>query len=300
VMHGAQIALVGVIVWVIDIVGRNVVASYKHKGFRMAAGRVVAEGVVELRFSKEGFRYSEGQFVWLTVPEISVWEQHPFSISSAPHQEEVTIHTKALGDWTTALLKHCQSTKKVAMFIEGPYGCPSFSITEPDQDVFVFVAGGIGATPMISYANSLINQIVKGRPIKKLYFFWSVRDRHLPNAFDFRDALLFKLASEHCPATLDRDVFKKLLEIVDVRVHLTGKVDSTVTSDFEIAPNSSIFLHTHRMTIKAYLDEVKAWSTAHTASKVSVFCCGPKTMLQKTSRKCKRLGFAHHIENFEL
>ena len=39
----------------------------------------------------------------IAVPEISFVQFHPFTISSAPHQEYNTIHMKAFGKWTKRL-----------------------------------------------------------------------------------------------------------------------------------------------------------------------------------------------------
>jgi predicted ferric reductase len=37
------------------------------------------------------------------VKELNRFEFHPFSISSAPHEEITSFHIRALGDWTKAL-----------------------------------------------------------------------------------------------------------------------------------------------------------------------------------------------------
>ncbi|KAG6623879.1 Superoxide-generating NADPH oxidase heavy chain subunit A [Phytophthora cinnamomi] len=51
----------------------------------------------------EIFEYKAGQYVFVCVPEISMLEWHPFSISSSPTEVTVTLHIKVVGDWTHQL-----------------------------------------------------------------------------------------------------------------------------------------------------------------------------------------------------
>ena len=61
-------------------------------------------GVLELRLSKpRGFRYAPGQYVHLCCPSISAFEWHPFTLTSAPEDDFLSVHIKAAGDWTSAL-----------------------------------------------------------------------------------------------------------------------------------------------------------------------------------------------------
>lgn len=45
------------------------------------------------------------RYLNLKVPQLSKFEWHPFTISSAPTDEFVTLHIRGAGDWTNALLK---------------------------------------------------------------------------------------------------------------------------------------------------------------------------------------------------
>lgn len=42
--------------------------------------------------------------------------------------------------------------------------------------MFLLICGGIGVTPIQSVFNSLLDQHSRGRPLKKVWFLWSVRD----------------------------------------------------------------------------------------------------------------------------
>jgi predicted ferric reductase len=59
--------------------------------------------IVRITFQKGGFRYSGGQYVFVCVPAISAFEWHPFSLSSHPQSDTVSLHVRVLGDFTKRL-----------------------------------------------------------------------------------------------------------------------------------------------------------------------------------------------------
>jgi predicted ferric reductase len=94
-----------------------------------------------------GMEFKPGQFVWLTIGKspFSIRE-HPFSFSSsAMHPEKLSFTIKALGDFTATIGNLAPGTRA---YIDGPHG--SFT---PDRHLFsgyVFIAGGVGITPVMS------------------------------------------------------------------------------------------------------------------------------------------------------
>lgn len=59
--------------------------------------------VCEIQIRKENFRPKAGQYIFLCCPEISLWQYHPFTLTSAPEEEYVSVHIRCAGDFTTAL-----------------------------------------------------------------------------------------------------------------------------------------------------------------------------------------------------
>src|SRR5262252_3922351 len=112
-----------------------------------------------------GFRFSPGQFGWLTL-----WGSpfkitaHPFSFSSsaatADGRVEMTIRN--LGDFTSEIPKVPVGQR---VYLDGPYG--AFTIGNP-ADMHVLIAGGIGITPMMSMIRTLAD-VGDKRPVILLY-----------------------------------------------------------------------------------------------------------------------------------
>ncbi|TYJ06712.1 hypothetical protein E1A91_A12G253700v1 [Gossypium mustelinum] len=137
-------------------------------------------GVLTLQMSKPPqFRYKSGQYMFVQCPAVSPFEWHPFSITSAPGDDYLSVHIRQLGDWTQALkrlfsevceppvagksglLRADEATKKSLpkLLIDGPYGAPAQDYSK--YDVLLLVGLGIGATPFISILKDLLNNIVK-------------------------------------------------------------------------------------------------------------------------------------------
>ena len=109
--------------------------------------------------------YLAGQFAFFTFPAISNIEQHPFTISSHPYNDNLRITVKGLGDYTDDL--RAKINVGGAAFVEGPYGHFSSSyIKERDQ---IWIAGGIGITPFLSLAKDMYTN--------KIQLFWCVKDQ---------------------------------------------------------------------------------------------------------------------------
>jgi predicted ferric reductase len=91
-------------------------------------------------------------------------EQHPFTISSAPHEETLRLSIKSSGDWTQHLHENLQPGANA--FVDGPYGEFSYRAGSQTQ---VWIAGGIGITPFISW----IRDFEIAAPEKDIDFFYT-------------------------------------------------------------------------------------------------------------------------------
>ena len=104
----------------------------------------------------QGVPFRAGQFAWLKIGTSPfVFEEHPFTIAStaeAPHRMQFAI--KALGDFSE-LLRGVRPGRRV--YVDGPYGQMTINGLESSWG-FVFIAGGIGVTPMLSMLRTLADR----------------------------------------------------------------------------------------------------------------------------------------------
>jgi predicted ferric reductase len=155
-LHGASFLGYSIIIWGIDVSIRSFITRRKVSATFTMAG----DSVVKVSFPKS-FAYMPGQYCFLMVKEINMLEYHPFSLCSAPHEDTVSFHCKAVGDWTNklkdlALKSGISVTHDV--YVEGPYGNVTVDVESEVYKVVVLVAGGIGITPMLSMWSQLMKE----------------------------------------------------------------------------------------------------------------------------------------------
>ncbi|CAJ2644703.1 unnamed protein product [Trifolium pratense] len=149
----------------------------QHYAVKVLKVSVLPGNVFSLIMSKpNGFKYKSGQYIFLQCPKISPFEWHPFSITSAPGDEYLSVHIRTVGDWTQEL-KHLfteddqlppvtgQATFRELiqmdqrgqpkLFVDGPYGAPAQDYQ--NFDVLLLIGLGIGATPFISILRDILS-----------------------------------------------------------------------------------------------------------------------------------------------
>lgn len=62
--------------------------------------------VTALKFKRPiNFEYKSGQWVRIACAALGKSEYHPFTLTSAPHEDYLSLHIRAVGPWTTNLRK---------------------------------------------------------------------------------------------------------------------------------------------------------------------------------------------------
>jgi predicted ferric reductase len=80
--------------------------------------------------------------------------EHPFSFSSSAERDgSVTLTIKALGDFTSTI-KDVEVGQRA--YLDGPYG--AFTIDRHRSPGYVFIAVGVGITPMMSMLRTLADR----------------------------------------------------------------------------------------------------------------------------------------------
>ncbi|KAJ1283794.1 hypothetical protein BS78_03G154100 [Paspalum vaginatum] len=157
-----------------------------HDAVRIQKVAVYPGNVLALYMSKPpGFRYRSGQYIFINCRAVSPYEWHPFSITSAPGDDYLSVHIRTRGDWTSRLRTvfseacrpptdgesgllradlskgiHDSNARFPKLLIDGPYGAPAQDYQE--YDVLLLIGLGIGATPLISIVKDVLNHIQLG------------------------------------------------------------------------------------------------------------------------------------------
>ena len=108
--------------------------------------------------------FAPGQFIFLAFGGPGGWQRHPFSVASAPSERQLRLSIKAAGDYTREL--HDNLTTGTPAKLAGPYGAFDYRDGGHDQ---IWVAGGIGVTPFLSWIRAL-----DGTFDRSVDFFYSV------------------------------------------------------------------------------------------------------------------------------
>jgi predicted ferric reductase len=112
----------------------------------------------------EGIRFLPGQFGWIKLAGSFTLEEHPYSFSSsAERTDRVEFGIKALGDFSARIATVQPGTEA---YIDGPHG--AFSIDRYPAAGYVFVAGGVGITPVMSFLRTMADR-GDPRPVLLLY-----------------------------------------------------------------------------------------------------------------------------------
>lgn len=107
---------------------------------------------VILRPKNESIKHTHaGQFLFVRFLGDKVLnESHPFTISSAPAEDVLRLTIKASGDFTRYLFQNLKEGTNAV--VEGAYGLFNYKTGGQKQ---IWVAGGIGVTPFLSFIRDL-------------------------------------------------------------------------------------------------------------------------------------------------
>jgi predicted ferric reductase len=108
---------------------------------------------VTLAPARKSLSFTPGQFVFLALGGAGGWERHPFSVSSSPSDPQLELTIKASGDYTSELYDKLRTG--VPAKLAGPFG--GFDYREGGRDQ-IWIAGGIGVTPFLSWIRSIDGQ----------------------------------------------------------------------------------------------------------------------------------------------
>ncbi|GAA5801398.1 hypothetical protein HPULCUR_006844 [Helicostylum pulchrum] len=187
----------------------NLVAVWGVKTYMAQAYfDILPEGCtkISIRLASPMKTHAIGQHVNLCIPAISIFQWHPFTITSvqqqnAKHQNSIEICVIARGNFTRALYNNIDASKGLPVFVSGPFGSTNIKSMDvlTNSTSVVIANGGAGITFGIRLLRELCDTLVtfddnceekdtlNHWKTKDIYFYWSV---HRLNELEwFRDEL---------------------------------------------------------------------------------------------------------------
>ncbi|KAM6937988.1 dual oxidase 2 [Xenentodon cancila] len=283
--------------------------SRKKVEIPVVRAELLPSGVTHLEFKRpQGFVYRSGQWVRIACVMLDTDEYHPFTLTSAPHEETLSLHIRAVGPWTSQLRELYTEENLLELgaypklYLDGPFGEGHQEWI--DFEVSVLVGGGIGVTPFASILKDLVfKSSIKSKILcKKVYFIWVTRTQRQ-----------FEWVSDIIREVEEMDT----QELVSVHTYITQvaeKFDLRTTMlyvcerHFQKVWNRSLFTGLRSVTHFGRPPFVSFFSSLQEVhpevSKIGVFSCGPPGLTKNVEKACQRMNkrdqarFIHHYENF--
>ena len=132
-----------------ELLARYVISIYDYAVAEVRRPNATALEVALEPLGKQ-LSFTPGQFVALAFGGENGWQRHPFSIASAPQQHQLEVGIKSAGDYTGALGDKLRPGTPAKL--AGPFGGFDYRLGGREQ---IWIAGGIGITPFVSWLRSL-------------------------------------------------------------------------------------------------------------------------------------------------
>ncbi|XP_028620217.1 NADPH oxidase 3 [Grammomys surdaster] len=264
--------------------------------------------VLELHMKKRDFKMAPGQYIFIQCPSISPLEWHPFTLTSAPQEDFFSVHIRASGDWTEALLKafgaEGQAPSELCsmprLAVDGPFGGSLADVFH--YPVSVCIATGIGVTPFASLLKSVWYKCCESQSLpglSKVYFYWICRDA---GSFEWFADLLLSLET--------RMSEQGKAHLLSYHIYLTGW-DENQAIHIALHWDESLDVITGLQQKTFYgrpnwNEEFKQIAYNHPSSSIGVFFCGPKAVSKTLQKMCRLYSsadprgvhFYYNKENF--
>ncbi|KAH9846070.1 NADPH oxidase [Lenzites betulinus] len=293
--------LVGGVIWIYERILREV--RSRHRTY---ISKVIQHpsNVVELQIKKEKTPTQAGQYIFLCCPEISYFQWHPFTLTSAPEEDYISVHIRVVGDFTRELAKAvgCEFDRKKGekddaggkivtppinrvlprVMVDGPFGSASEDFL--NYETVLLVGAGIGVTPFASILKSIwyrMNNFNTSKPtrLSKVYFTWVIRDF---GSAEWFHSLLHAIEEQD---TQNR---------IEINIYLTAKIkedemNNIIVQDVGAEKDAITSLRAPTHFGRPNWDRVfSSIAEKHQETDVGVFFCGPSVLSKQLHVQCNK------------
>ncbi|KAJ7062107.1 NADPH oxidase [Mycena amicta] len=302
--------IVGGVIWISERILREV--RSRHVTY---ISKVVQHpsDVMELQIKKEKTTTRAGQYIFINCPELSYFQWHPFTLTSAPEEDYISVHIRVVGDFTRALAKSVgcdfdaakgkavaekgkEAEAKVVntavnprlnrvlprIMVDGPFGTSSEDFL--NYETVLLVGAGIGVTPFASILKSIWYRMqnfseAKKTRLSKVYFTWVIRDFGTAEWFH---SLLRALEEQDSQNR------------IEINIYLTGGVNvedinNIVVQDVGADKDAITSLRAPTHYGRPNWDRVfTSLGAKHPESDIGVFYCGPQALASTLRYQCNK------------
>ncbi|KAG9233174.1 FAD-binding domain-containing protein [Amylocarpus encephaloides] len=280
---------------------------------------------MEIQFKKPSMKYKAGQWLFLNVPSVSRQEWHPFTITSCPYDEYISVHVRQVGDFTRKLgdalgagaaqaklyddnagqmyevaLQNGQEMP--ALRIDGPYGAPAEDVF--DNEIAVLIGTGIGVTPWAAILKNIWHMRNGPNPptrLRRVEFIWVCKDT---TSFEWFQVLLSSLEAQSQEAASRPGQSSN--EFLKIHTYLTQKLDINETNNIilnsvgaAVDPLTELKSRTNfgRPDFGRLFEGMRDGILDRTylnglegdmRTNVGVYFCGPNVAAREIKKACKR------------
>ncbi|XP_073844192.1 NADPH oxidase isoform X2 [Musca autumnalis] len=102
------------IIYTVERILRFVWMRGDHGKTYISSGLLLPSKVIHLVIKRpNNFNFRPGDYVFVNIPVIANYEWHPFTISSAPEQEDyMWLHIRTVGEWTNRLYRYFEKEQQ--------------------------------------------------------------------------------------------------------------------------------------------------------------------------------------------
>lgn len=150
----ASLSVTGVAAWIYKSILFNWII--KKPRYLVEKADRLNEQVIEITMVPENDRvdFIPGQFFFFSFRDSDLSrESHPFTVCTGSEEGQIKIMVKVLGDYTKQLYRNLKPS--ATALLEGPYGRFDFRKGKRKQ---VWIGGGVGIAPFLSWAHDLKQQ----------------------------------------------------------------------------------------------------------------------------------------------
>lgn len=227
-------------------------------------------------FYKPLFEFKPGQWVLINCPSVSMFEWHPFTITSNSKENgKIQVCIKNNGDWTDKFINYLIDNQyKSNVKISYPYGSRCDTITQ--YRTAVLIAGGVGITQFMSLIKSLPCALGHGCQytyLKKVHLHWVCKSINDFNCFIKQ---LNKIKTE-----IDNYGYESFFEI---HLYITGN-EIDLNTDYNLYPPLFNYYY-KRPNFEKILGDL---SFEYIDTEINIVLCGTKSMNDDISYNIRKL-----------